>query len=141
MIKARLLYSHFSLPFTGNHGDGERANTETPLILWGAGVRNPQLSAPPPGIDQSSWTVESPPSWRIDHLRYLSLHVKNPCLMSSRVDVEQADIASLMSSLIGVPFPVNSVGILPVDYLAMSEKEKAHRSEIFFLPCFNLPAA
>uniref|UniRef100_A0A2K5NYD3 GPI ethanolamine phosphate transferase 1 n=1 Tax=Cercocebus atys TaxID=9531 RepID=A0A2K5NYD3_CERAT len=36
-----------------------------------------------------------------------------------------ADIAPLMTSLIGVPFPLNSVGILPVDYLNNTDLFKA----------------
>uniref|UniRef100_A0A8C9QJX3 GPI ethanolamine phosphate transferase 1 n=1 Tax=Spermophilus dauricus TaxID=99837 RepID=A0A8C9QJX3_SPEDA len=36
-----------------------------------------------------------------------------------------ADIAPLMASLIGVPFPLNSVGILPVEYLNNTDLFKA----------------
>lgn len=45
-----------------------------------------------------------------------------------RVDVNQADIAPLMSSLIGVNFPLNSVGILPVDFLDTKNMEWSAQS-------------
>lgn len=79
----------------GSHGDSERANTETPLVVWGAGVRGaaaPRNTTPP-----------LPAQWALDAVR--------------RVDVNQADVAPLMAALLGVPNPTNSIGLLPVDYL------------------------
>ncbi|KAI8897625.1 Phosphatidylinositolglycan class N-domain-containing protein [Globomyces pollinis-pini] len=88
----------------GSHGDGDPQNTETPLICWGAGIAKPNQTHPT-GHDSISrdWGLE----------KY------------QRNDVEQADVAPLMSSLIGVPFPVNSVGKLPIDFLDNTEEYKA----------------
>ena len=94
----------------GNHGDGRtfsfRAlrslanlfsvdpdNTRTPLIAWGKGVRGPLPDSTPSSHDDYS------APWRLGHLL--------------RRDVEQADVAALMAALIGVDWPVNSVGVLP----------------------------
>ncbi|KAF6755115.1 GPI ethanolamine phosphate transferase 1 [Ephemerocybe angulata] len=77
----------------GNHGDGHPDNTRTPLIAWGKGVRGPLADA-----DAASHDAYSEP-WGLSHLY--------------RRDVEQADIASVMAALIGIEWPVNSVGVLP----------------------------
>ncbi|KAI0314892.1 Phosphatidylinositolglycan class N-domain-containing protein [Amylostereum chailletii] len=75
----------------GNHGDGDPDNTRTPLIAWGAGIRGP--------LPGDSLADEYSAPWLLDHL--------------VRRDVEQADIAALMSALLGTNWPVNSVGVLP----------------------------
>ncbi|KAF8165903.1 Phosphatidylinositolglycan class N-domain-containing protein [Crassisporium funariophilum] len=77
----------------GNHGDGHPDNTRTPIIAWGSGIRPPL-----PDIHPSSHDAYSEP-WQLKHL--------------FRRDMEQADIASLMAALIGINWPVNSVGVLP----------------------------
>ncbi|KAJ3022134.1 Glycosyl phosphatidyl inositol anchor synthesis [Thoreauomyces humboldtii] len=90
----------------GNHGDGNPDNTRTPLIAWGAGIARAKINS---GLINyvdaytSAWGLTTTP----------------------RIDVEQADIAPLMSTLLGVPYPVNSVGVLPLAYLAGSEGYKA----------------
>jgi len=58
----------------GSHGDGEPANTETPIICWGAGIRGPEA--------RKDNTLQSPTSWGLDHLE--------------RKDINQADVAPLM---------------------------------------------
>lgn len=68
-------------------------NTRTPLIAWGAGVRGPLPDSHPSSHDDYS------APWGLNHLL--------------RHDVEQADVAALMASLVGVDFPVNSVGVVP----------------------------
>ena len=65
----------------GSHGAGHPHETLTPLMAWGAGVRVPL--APEHGVDVPAEMYK----WKLAHLR--------------RVDVNQADIAPLMTSLIG----------------------------------------
>ena len=42
-----------------------------------------------------------------------------------RIDVDQADVAALMTSLLGLAYPANSVGIVPSEYLHTSAEYKA----------------
>eukprot|EP00057_Strongylocentrotus_purpuratus_P027636 XP_011682110.1 PREDICTED: GPI ethanolamine phosphate transferase 1 [Strongylocentrotus purpuratus] len=89
----------------GSHGASHPDETLTPLLAWGAGIREARHSTDQQFQDNflQDW-----------HLEDIERH-----------DVSQADIAPLMTSLIGVPFPLNSVGVLPVDYLNGTEEYKA----------------
>lgn len=91
----------------GMHGDGHPDNTRTPLIAWGSGVAKPELypDSVAPGHNEYS------SDWNLDNVR--------------RHDVAQADVAALMAHLIGTEFPGNSVGKLPLSYLAAGAREKA----------------
>jgi len=68
-------------------------NTRTPLIAWGKGIRGPLPDSNPPSHDDYSIP------WDLNDVY--------------RRDVEQADITALMSALIGIDWPINSVGVLP----------------------------
>ena len=83
----------------GSHGAGLPEETMTPLVAWGAGIRPPTQSTEDNKMAADSYSL----SWGLSHLK--------------QSDVNQADIAPLMSTLIGRPIPVNSEGILPVDFL------------------------
>eukprot|EP01018_Ginkgo_biloba_P022729 Gb_08705 [translate_table: standard] len=102
----------------GSHGDGHPANTETPLVAWGAGIRQPSDSTPESNtddgfrfVDEHTHDMPTPPEWGLES--------------TERVDVNQADIAPLMSILLGLPSPMNSVGSLPLEYLAFAKEEQA----------------
>lgn len=87
----------------GSHGDGHPNNTRTPLVAWGAGLNRPVLNDEPIFDNYTE-------NWQMGSVQ--------------RHDVKQADIASLMSYLIGVNYPVNSVGELPLAYISTSEENK-----------------
>ncbi|XP_071502329.1 LOW QUALITY PROTEIN: GPI ethanolamine phosphate transferase 1-like [Diadema antillarum] len=89
----------------GSHGASHPSETLTPLVAWGAGIRAARA-----GGDQR-FSDNFLKEWHLDHVE--------------RIDVNQADIAPLMASLIGVPYPLNSVGVLPVEYLDGGEEYKA----------------
>ncbi|KAI1889039.1 hypothetical protein AGOR_G00174950 [Albula goreensis] len=89
----------------GSHGAGHPSETLTPLVAWGAGLQTAQR------VSSQNYEDQYLKEWNLENLK--------------RMDVNQADIAPLMSSLIGVPIPVNSVGILPLQYLENSNIFKA----------------
>ncbi|CAO2652952.1 Nn.00g023630.m01.CDS01 [Neocucurbitaria sp. VM-36] len=91
----------------GSHGDGHPDNTRTPLIAWGAGVAAPIKNMT--GVAQGHNELSS--DWNLDEIE--------------RHDVDQADVAALMAYLVGLDFPTNSVGVLPLSYLNTDPKSKA----------------
>jgi hypothetical protein len=65
----------------GNHGDGEKANTETPIVCWGAGVdtSHPVTKSDVIEGDDETYDVDkdkrirshnekTPLGWKLDHL-------------------------------------------------------------------------
>lgn len=88
----------------GSHGDGHPDNTRTPIVAWGAGV-------PKPVSDPNYLSHE-------EYSKVWGLPVK-------RNDINQADVASLMSYLLGTNYPANSVGELPLSFVEASEADKA----------------
>lgn len=91
----------------GSHGAGEKHETLTPLVAWGAGIAGPEKEN-----EKQFRSIASPESWQMNGLL--------------RKDVSQADLVPLMATLIGIPIPMNSVGILPLSYLNVSFAFKAH---------------
>lgn len=81
----------------GNHGDGHPDNTRTPLVAWGKGIARTLTNG-----FEAKWN-----------------------LRGEQMDVEQADLATFMSVLAGVPVPANAEGTLPLAYLSASEDFKA----------------
>ncbi|XP_069586726.1 GPI ethanolamine phosphate transferase 1 isoform X2 [Ranitomeya imitator] len=86
----------------GSHGAGHHSETLTPLVAWGAGVHQARENLLPDEVAAG---------WNLSNLK--------------RLDVNQADVAPLMAALIGISYPLNSVGILPVEYINSSNLFKA----------------
>lgn len=72
----------------GSHGSGHRLETETPIVVWGAGAKKLK-----PGNLSGGMTL----------------------------NMTQADIAPLMSTLIGVSPPMNNYGRVPKEFLEVSK--------------------
>ena len=98
----------------GAHGDGEPANTRTPIVVWGAGIR------PPIKVSAGDTPVElSPAAPRDGWVQSTEASVSQSWGLRSRMrfDIHQADVAPLLAALIGIDYPTNSVGVLPYQYM------------------------
>eukprot|EP01135_Chromosphaera_perkinsii_P011111 Nk52_evm20s2340 gene=Nk52_evmTU20s2340 len=96
---AYVFTSDHGMSNTGSHGGGHPDETQTPILAWGAGVTEPVARKTNEMCGHDSLSTE----WRLAHL--------------CRRDIKQADVAALMTGLIGSPFPVHNVGVLPLEYL------------------------
>lgn len=84
----------------GAHGDGDPGCTETPLVVWGAGI----ASGRKPTLGACRGAPKTPIDWEMDP--------------TTRCDVDQADIAPLGAALLGLPPPRHNFGLLPGAYLS-----------------------
>lgn len=95
---AFIFTSDHGMSSKGAHGAGTAYETETPIVAWGAGINYWKESNDAPNDVTSILNVDV-----------------------SRFDIQQADVASLISALIGNAIPVNNVGRLPHIYLNASD--------------------
>ncbi|XP_055859262.1 GPI ethanolamine phosphate transferase 1 [Episyrphus balteatus] len=101
---AYVLTSDHGMTNHGSHGAGDPLETETPFLVWGAGVNNWKEAS------KSQKTIE------IDGITI------------PLINIEQGQAAPLMSSLIGLPPPMNSFGKLPKEVLNVSSEYMATAS-------------
>ncbi|XP_020800654.1 GPI ethanolamine phosphate transferase 1 [Drosophila serrata] len=99
---AYLLTSDHGMTDSGSHGAGTAHETNTPFMLWGAGVAR---EVPNPGLRKFMPNDQGP---------------KMPLLT-----LEQAQLTPLMSALIGLPPPMNNFGTLPIGYMNVSVEYEA----------------
>jgi phosphatidylinositol glycan class N len=116
--------SDHGMSVRGAHGDGHPDNTRTPFIAWGAGITGPEKIIKTEfstnnndnnnhhhhhslihldGTYSLIEEMEFIKQWRLEHL--------------VRRDLEQGDVAPLIATLLGIPIPAHSVGLLPLAYL------------------------
>lgn len=104
---AYILTADHGMSKRGNHGDGDPDNTRTPIVAWGAGVPRPKRAASYDFPEENYYE-----DWDLDAI--------------ARHDIEQADIAPLLATWLGVPMPANSEGQLPLAYVDVDPAYAAH---------------
>lgn len=98
----------------GSHGDGDPECTRTPLLVWGHGVRESEEGGQRIIHDGS---MQSEEEWQYVQNRW-NLDPRN------RKDIHQADMTPLIASLLGINFPVNNVGRVPLSYLGGDDQHR-----------------
>jgi phosphatidylinositol glycan class N len=100
----------------GSHGDGNPECTRTPFVAWGSGIRDAKDGGYTIIDDMQSSTEKEMKyvreKWNLDPY--------------NRKDIRQADVAPLMTAILGLKYPVNNVGTLPLSYLNESEEFRTH---------------
>ncbi|XP_050344362.1 GPI ethanolamine phosphate transferase 1 [Nymphalis io] len=96
-----LMTSDHGMTDWGSHGTGDEHETQTPYVLWGSGVE--QTIGKDIKLDLET----------------------NSMSFGHRFDINQADLTPLMSTILSIPVPANSIGHLPIKLLNMTLLNKA----------------
>ncbi|XP_073957145.1 phosphatidylinositol glycan anchor biosynthesis class N isoform X2 [Choristoneura fumiferana] len=94
-----LMTSDHGMTDWGSHGAGDNHETQTPFVLWGAGTQASNEGPLDPETESMS--------------------------LNHRFDIKQADLTPLMSTILSIPVPVNSIGRLPAELLNMTLPNRA----------------
>lgn len=97
---AFIVTSDHGMTNRGSHGAGQHHETETPFLAWGAGI--------------NYWRIASE-----DFLTRYFIQIGDQKI--PRYDMQQADVAPLMSTIIGTAVPTNNFGRLPYMYPNVSK--------------------
>ncbi|EDW80922.1 uncharacterized protein Dwil_GK19203 [Drosophila willistoni] len=97
-----LMTSDHGMTNFGSHGGGSFHETVVPFFFWGAGVNRKASN------DGMTFTDLQLPFYQLD----------------------QIQLASLMSALIGLPPPMNNLGILPLGFLKATPKYEAQAAHL-----------
>uniref|UniRef100_A0A1A9VDD4 GPI ethanolamine phosphate transferase 1 n=1 Tax=Glossina austeni TaxID=7395 RepID=A0A1A9VDD4_GLOAU len=101
---AYILTSDHGMTDSGSHGAAQPHETETPFYMWGAGINSKSYST----------------------TKYIKLDSNTAMPL---YEIEQAQMTPLMSALLGLPPPVNNLGILPRYFLNVSDEYIARAAE------------
>ncbi|KAL4429935.1 hypothetical protein ABPG74_000301 [Tetrahymena malaccensis] len=104
-----ILLADHGIADIGAHGDGHPQNTWTPFIIWGKGIKPADDEADPEN-----------PETHDDFSKKWGLTMKK------RFDIDQSQLPSLISSILGLPVPMNNEGVLPLELLDATEVYKAN---------------
>ncbi|EEY65925.1 GPI ethanolamine phosphate transferase, putative [Phytophthora infestans T30-4] len=120
---AYVVNADHGMDLRGDHGDNAPAKTRTAIIAWGAGVQGPEATQK---NGRNEFDIELPTRSRAEVQSRLQAQENEEqaavrewraVLGIKRKDVMQTDVAALISALAGLPYPRNSVGVLPFTYL------------------------
>ncbi|KAL4429934.1 hypothetical protein ABPG74_000300 [Tetrahymena malaccensis] len=104
-----ILLSDHGMADNGAHGDGNPQNTYTPFVIWGSSIKPAEDELDPQN-----------PETHDDFSKKWGLTMKK------RVDIDQNQLPSLISILLGIPIPINNEGVLPLHVLDINLLQKAY---------------
>ncbi|KAG7400590.1 hypothetical protein PHYBOEH_005113 [Phytophthora boehmeriae] len=124
---AYVLNSDHGMDARGNHGDDDPAKSRTAIVAWGAGI---QGAIAVNVTDGKRFDIDLPTQSRAEVQKRLEAQEREEqvaerewatLIRFERKDVMQTDVAPLISALAGLPYPRNSVGVLPFTYLTKNK--------------------
>lgn len=144
MVRSYMPIPLYRMTDHASHGDASPECTRTPFVVWGPGVsRSPgvpdsctrmPLWQKPSIVSHVIWNalikldVHNVIGWRAGRVPWACGACRDvPWSMDApeRLDIHQAQLAPLMSAILGVPVPTNCMFTLPLELISEQENPAA----------------